>query len=109
MPRGLKIQSKFTEVTCPAEVDDNDNDQCRRQDANQTKVATITTAGESESDSDDSDSDTDSDSDEDEFDNDITAVTGDTPGTFDDEALKPEDKDDDVKEEEVDEILNLPQ
>ena len=104
MPRGLKIQSKLTKVTYPAKVDDDDDDQRWHQDANQTKVATITTAGESESDSDDSNSDTDSDSDEDKFDNDIAAITGDTPGTFDDKAPEPEDEDDDVGEEEVDEI-----
>ena len=103
MPRGLKIQSKFTKVTYPAEVDDDDDDQRRRQDANQTEVATVTTAGESESDSeDDSNSDTDSDSDDDELDDDIAAVTGDTPGTFDDKAPEPE------PEEEVEEIPNAP-
>ena len=90
-------------MTYPAKVDDDNDDQRRRGDANQTEVATVTTAGESESDSeDDSDSDTDSDSDDDDLDDDIAAVTGETPGTFDDEAQEPE------PEEEVEEIPNVP-
>ena len=48
----------------------------------------------------------DSDSDENELDDDITAITGDIPGTFDDEAPEPKPEDD--VEEEVDEILNVP-
>ena len=90
-------------MTYPAKVDNDNDDQRRRRDANQTKVATVTTAGESESDSeDDSDSDTNSDSDDDELDDDIAAVTGDTPGTFDDKAPEPE------PEEEVEAIPNAP-
>ena len=103
MPRGLKIQSKFTKVTYPAEVDNDDDDSRHRRDANQTKVATVTTAGESKSDSeDDSDSDTDSDSDDAEFDDDIAALAGDTHGTFD------EAQEEDNVEEEVEEIPNVP-
>ena len=70
-------------------------------------MATVTTAGESESDSDDSDSDTDSKSNVDDFDNNVAAVTGDTPSTFDDEPPEPEDEDDDVVKEE-DEVEAIP-
>ena len=109
MPCGLKIQSKFTKVTYPAKVANDDNNQHCRRDANQTKVETVTAAGESESDSDDSDSDSESESDDDDFNDDIAAITGDTPGTVNDEPPEPEDEDDDdvEEEEEVEEIPNV--